>query len=29
MSIDEGISKAAGLLNQLIIKEKLTEMWWA
>jgi len=29
MSIDEGVSKAAGLLNQLIIKEKLTEMWWA
>jgi sugar phosphate isomerase/epimerase len=29
MSIDEGVSKAAGLLNQLMIKEKLTEMWWA
>lgn len=29
MSIDEGVSKAAGLLNQVIIKEKLTEMWWA
>ncbi|MFB3920643.1 MAG: sugar phosphate isomerase/epimerase family protein [Terriglobia bacterium] len=29
MSIDEGLSKAAGFLNQLVIKEKLQEMWWA
>jgi sugar phosphate isomerase/epimerase len=29
MSVDEGLSKAAGLLNQIIIKEKLKEMWWA
>jgi len=29
MSIDEGMTKAANLLNQLVIKEKLQEMWWA
>lgn len=29
MSIDEGLSKAAQFLNQIIIKEKLKEMWWA
>jgi sugar phosphate isomerase/epimerase len=29
MSIDEGLTKAAQFLNQIIIKEKLTEMWWA
>jgi sugar phosphate isomerase/epimerase len=29
MSVDEGLSKAAGFLNQIIIKEKLKEMWWA
>ncbi len=29
MSIDEGLSKAASLLNQLVIKEKLQGMWWA
>jgi sugar phosphate isomerase/epimerase len=29
MSIDEGVAKAANLLNQVIIKEKLQEMWWA
>jgi sugar phosphate isomerase/epimerase len=29
MSVDEGLTKAANFLNQIIIKEKLTEMWWA
>ena len=29
MSIDEGLSKAAALLNQIVIKERLKEMWWA
>ncbi len=29
MSIDEGLSKAASLLNQIVIKERLKEMWWA
>jgi sugar phosphate isomerase/epimerase len=29
MSIDEGLTKAASFLNQIVIKEKLTEMWWA
>jgi sugar phosphate isomerase/epimerase len=29
MSIDEGLAKAANFLNQIIIKEKLSEMWWA
>ncbi len=29
MSADEGLSKAASFLNNLIIKEKLKEMWWA
>ncbi len=29
MSIDEGLSKAATFLNQIVIKEKLKEMWWA
>jgi sugar phosphate isomerase/epimerase len=29
MSIDEGLTKAAQFLNQIVIKEKLTEMWWA
>lgn len=29
MSIDEGLTKAAGFLNQIVIKEKLKEMWWA
>ena len=29
MSVDEGLSKAAAFLNQIIIKEKLKEMWWA
>jgi sugar phosphate isomerase/epimerase len=29
MSIDEGLTKAAQFLNQILIKEKLTEMWWA
>ncbi|MDE3179332.1 MAG: sugar phosphate isomerase/epimerase [Acidobacteriota bacterium] len=29
MSIDEGVAKAAAFLNQVIIKEKLKEMWWA
>ena len=29
MSVDEGLSKAVNFLNQVIIKEKLKEMWWA
>jgi sugar phosphate isomerase/epimerase len=29
MSIEEGLTKAANFLNQLVIKEKLQEMWWA
>ncbi|HEV2498847.1 MAG TPA: sugar phosphate isomerase/epimerase [Terriglobia bacterium] len=29
MSVDEGVTKAAAFLNQVVIKEKLTEMWWA
>ncbi len=29
MSTEEGLSKAANLLNQIVIKEKLKEMWWA
>ena len=29
MSVDEGLSKAAAFLNQIVIKEKLKEMWWA
>ena len=29
MSVDEGLSKAAGLLQSIVIKEKLKEMWWA
>lgn len=29
MSIDEGLTKAANFLNQIVIKEKLREMWWA
>ena len=29
MSIDEGLTKAAAFLNQIVIREKLKEMWWA
>jgi sugar phosphate isomerase/epimerase len=29
MSIEEGLSKAAAFLNQIVIREKLREMWWA
>jgi len=29
MSIDEGLTKAAAFLNNIVIKEKLKEMWWA
>jgi sugar phosphate isomerase/epimerase len=29
MSVDQGLSKAAAFLNQLVIREKLKEMWWA
>jgi len=29
MSIDEGLGKAAVFLNQIVIREKLKEMWWA
>jgi sugar phosphate isomerase/epimerase len=29
MSIDEGMTKAANFLNQIVIKEKLQQMWWA
>ena len=29
MSVEEGMTKAASFLNQLVIKEKLKDMWWA
>ena len=29
LSAEEGLTKAAAFLNQIIIKEKLKEMWWA
>jgi len=29
MSADEGLAKAAAFLNQIIIKEKRSETWWA
>jgi sugar phosphate isomerase/epimerase len=29
MSVDEGLAKAATFLRQIVIKEKLKEMWWA
>jgi sugar phosphate isomerase/epimerase len=29
MSVDEGLSKAANFLSQMVIKEKLADMWWA
>ncbi|HVA00318.1 MAG TPA: sugar phosphate isomerase/epimerase [Terriglobia bacterium] len=29
MSVEEGLTKAANFLNQLMIREKLAEMWWA
>ena len=29
MSVEEGLTKAARFLNEIIIKAKLTEMWWA
>jgi sugar phosphate isomerase/epimerase len=29
MSVDEGLTKAASFLNQIVIKEKLQAMWWA
>ncbi len=29
MSVEEGLTKAANFLNQIVIKEKLREMWWA
>ena len=29
MSVEEGLTKAAHFLNQVVIKEKLKEMWWA
>jgi sugar phosphate isomerase/epimerase len=29
MSVDEGLTKAVGFLNNLVIREKLKEMWWA
>ncbi|HEV2177942.1 MAG TPA: sugar phosphate isomerase/epimerase [Terriglobia bacterium] len=29
MSIDEGLTKAANFLNEIVIKEKLQAMWWA
>lgn len=29
MSVNEGLSKAIEFLQQVLIKEKLTEMWWA
>ncbi len=29
LSVDEGLTKAAAFLNQIVIKEKLRELWWA
>ncbi len=29
MSVEEGLTKAATFLNQIVIKEKLKGMWWA
>jgi sugar phosphate isomerase/epimerase len=29
MSVDEGLAKAARFLQEVVIKEKLKEMWWA
>ena len=29
MSIEEGLNKAVSFLNSVLIREKLTEMWWA
>ena len=29
MATEEGLGKAVALLNSVIIREKLTEMWWA
>jgi len=29
MSVEEGLTKAASFLNQVVIKEKLKGMWWA
>lgn len=29
MSVDEGLTKAIGFLRQVIIREKLGEMWWS
>ncbi len=29
MSVEEGLTKAANFLNQIVIKERLKEMWWA
>jgi sugar phosphate isomerase/epimerase len=29
MSVEEGLTKAANFLNEILIKEKLKEMWWA
>ena len=29
MSVDEGLTKAAAFLNQVVIKERLKDVWWA
>jgi sugar phosphate isomerase/epimerase len=29
MSLDDGIEKAAAFLRQILIREKLREIWWA
>jgi len=29
MAVEEGLSKAVSFLNSVLIREKLTEMWWA
>jgi sugar phosphate isomerase/epimerase len=29
MSTDEGLTKAAGFLNEVLIREKMKSMWWA
>jgi sugar phosphate isomerase/epimerase len=29
MSVEDGLQKAAAFLNQILIREKLSQMWWA
>jgi hypothetical protein len=29
MTVEEGLNKAVSFLNSVLIREKLSEMWWA